>query len=238
MALPTEITCATFPEAAAAIAELLPAVLAREIAIYAIRRTGADILSDIVCEETSHFTLNELAAFGTTPADARASYALHYACVGGHLQVAQWLAATCDFTPAEVSGRGNYTLHCTCGFGRLDVAKWLVATFGISDIREDALWALRYAGMKGHLAVVQWLVATFDLSATDIRSDDNSALRSAGANGHLPVVEWLADTFGLTASDMRAGDNYILRRVYSNRGVAQWMKERFGIMEAELEWRR
>ena len=39
----TEITCTTFPEAAAVIAELFPAVLARVIAICAVRKTQANM---------------------------------------------------------------------------------------------------------------------------------------------------------------------------------------------------
>jgi ankyrin repeat protein len=82
---------------------------------------------------------------------------LHYACLKGHLDLAQWLhtaGASLDATDRA----GGAPLHYACSGGRLDVAQWLHSAGASLDATDRAgLAPLHYACSWGHLDVAQWL---------------------------------------------------------------------------------
>lgn len=164
----TEITCATFPAAAAIIAEQLPLVLARTTAIYAIRHAHTSMLWDIIEGGVGHFTPNEvLSELEITIAKARAhdSWALLYVCGHGDLALAKWIVATFGLTAA--------------------------------DVRANHYGALRYACYGGHLKIAEWLVAAFDITVAEVSTAAHNMLWHSRANGRREVAQWLEATFGL-----------------------------------------
>ncbi|MFA6165755.1 MAG: ankyrin repeat domain-containing protein [Gemmatimonadaceae bacterium] len=142
-------------------------------------------------------------------------WAFRWACRGGHLAVAAWLA--------DRGGGGDFntTLQWACELGQFDIIVWMSTRFGLSrdNVCSDNNRALQLACAGGHLAVARWLAQTFGLEAADAKSRDNLALHLACANGHLDVVQWLFATFGLTPreDDVRV-ENY-------SEAVTKWLRE-------------
>ena len=89
------------------------------------------------------------------------NYAFIYACMYGHLDVAQWLYTTFQRTFDDV--RDIIVFRLACSFGHLDVAKWLFTVFQLTaaDARSKDNLAFRLARTYGHQNVCYWLVATF-----------------------------------------------------------------------------
>ena len=171
-----QITCGTFPAAAAIIAEQFPAVLARVIGIYAIVQQAPpqagigderDMLDAIVRAGVNHFTAAEITNFGITPAVVRANsnWALRWACHQGSLANVQWLVTAFGLTAADARSGGNLALAAACA--------------------------------QGHLQVAQWLVSAFGLTAADVGANSNHALACARHFHHYHIVRWLEEAFGV-----------------------------------------
>src|SRR5581483_4710775 len=61
----------------------------------------------------------------------------HLACIGGHLNVAQWLFERFGLTAEDAKSSNNLAFLYACVNGRLSVAEWLVERFALTaeDVR-------------------------------------------------------------------------------------------------------
>ncbi len=83
-------------------------------------------------------------------------YAFRFACLNGHLQVAQWLL---EIEPdIDVSAKNEFAFQHTCENGHLGVAQWLWEVSNQTiDISADNEFAFQCACSNGHLQIAQWL---------------------------------------------------------------------------------
>mgnify|MGYP002134937976 CR=1 FL=1 len=155
----------------------------------------------------------------------RCCRALHEACAGGHLAVAQWLHRKLALTAADARSYDSHALYMACCGGHLNVIQWLHQTYGlnIDDVRASD--AFQGACAHGHLDVAQWLHATFALTANDVRTQSRAVrieraddgrtgiillrlgmpdplpmdipLQRASSGDHVAVVRWIQRTWGL-----------------------------------------
>ena len=98
---------------------------------------------------------------GLTAEQVRAdnNQALRWACMNGHLAVAQWLTDRFQLTTDDARAQNNGAFRGACGHGHLEMAQWLTDRFQLTaeDARADNNYALRWACWNRHLAVAQWL---------------------------------------------------------------------------------
>ena len=193
-------------------------------ALTAYRQRGLSSAQDVI--NHARATRAEVSELGIMAA----------ACLEGHLEVAQWLAAHFNLTAADARTHDNFALRHACAEGHLAIAQWLAAAFGLTaaDARARDNWALRFACFGGHLAMAQWLVAAFGLTAADARAHDNEALYHACVAGHLATAQWLAEVFGLGAADVGGPKLYLAAACASGYlDVARWLTGRFGLGPAD-----
>lgn len=128
------------------------------------------------------------------------------ACVGGHVDVARWLART---FPLQLEHLGSCVLN-VCTHGQLEAARWLCEELGVTMERERAYLALENACRKGHVDIARWLHETQGLDAVGpTRSSDRvhigKAFNETCEAGHMHVAQWLHTTYQLTPVDMANG---------------------------------
>ena len=81
--------------------------------------------------------------------------AFRWACLYGHLHVAQWLL---QIKPdINISADNEYAFRWACYYGHLHVAQWLLQQKPTINISINNEYAFRWACFKGHLDVCQWL---------------------------------------------------------------------------------
>lgn len=88
--------------------------------------------------------------------DARAfgNSALHYACAGGSLELARWIADQFNLTALDAYAVDNYALRQACRNGHPEVVRWLVGRFGAP---EDIATSIHMADTHGSPAIAKWL---------------------------------------------------------------------------------
>jgi hypothetical protein len=186
----------------------------------------------------TEFAKQWIATFRVTRDTVRADRAAAFvgACAGGHLDVAEWLAATFGLSgPAGcTAGERNVALRAACAAGRSLTARWLVDAFGMTA--DDARGADE--APLGRFVEAAAPLGRFD---ADERAeawpalDAVPAFAAACAGGHLDVAEWLAARFALNAADARASDGAAFRLACAggHLAVAKWLAARFALSAAD-----
>jgi hypothetical protein len=78
----------------------------------------------------------EFGKFTAEDARSRRNSALRTACIGNHLETAQWLTMHFGLTPEDARSEDNNALQWACKLDHLSVAQWLVDYFELTP--EDA----------------------------------------------------------------------------------------------------
>jgi len=114
---------------------------------------------------------------------------LHCACLGGHLDIAQWLHS--EGAPVDGAFSDGEPLHRACSEGHLGVAQWLQREGASVNATDDnGITPLHKACIYGRLEIAQWLHrAGASLNATD--KDGRTPLHLACAFGELETADWL-----------------------------------------------
>lgn len=144
------------------------------------------------------------------------------ACLGGHLDVAQWLLSIKP--DIDVSAWGESAFSNACSNGHLEVAQWLMSIKPSIDVSAENENAFRKACLGGHLEVARWLCFTYYVS---ISAENDLAFRGACSNGHLDVAQWLCNVGEYIdfKIDVEACDDMAFRHscVNNHLNVAQWL---------------
>lgn len=82
-------------------------------------------------------------------------YAFRFACVEGHLGVAQWLLSIKP--DINISANNEHAFKYTCFKGHLEVAQWLLSIKPDIDISVDNDVVFRFVCQTGDLVIAQWL---------------------------------------------------------------------------------
>ena len=121
--------------------------------------------------------------------DSSGLTALHYAAMGGHLEVARWLLQHTTLLTA-----GTTALHCAARFGHEAVVRAFLDEEPGLVFSRDARGAtpLHVAAFYGHVAAVRPLLGVRAADADDVvDAQKESALHKACAAGHPAVAEAL-----------------------------------------------
>ena len=134
---------------------------------------------------------------------------LQSACLGGHLDIAQWLHS--EGAPVDGAFSDGEPLHRACSEGHLDVAQWLQREGASVNATDDnGITPLHKACINGRLEIAQWLHrAGASLNTTD--KDGRTPLHLACVCGELETANWLCcagadatlkDTYGNTPAQL------------------------------------
>ena len=151
--------------------------------------------------------------------------ALEEACVGGHLDVVQWIFEFRPYTTDEFQSNVNIANAISCDYGHVAILKWLFTTYH-SQIN---FWAFCGACAHGHLDIVKWIASNKHYTKHDISTECYSAFRLACANGHLSIAKWLTAAFHITQEDARSRGEYVLYYACINGHLemAKWLVKTF-----------
>ncbi len=138
-------------------------------------------------------------ALDPAAANAEGMGAVHFAALGGNLEVIEWLSSL-GVSLSAATGSGMTALHLASMKGHLEVAQYLVALRGAADSAAAAAAASSAnSGEAGADAAAS--APLFDPKAGDARK--RTPLHLAVVGSHDAVVRWLLDTCG---ADPKAGD--------------------------------
>ena len=136
--------------------------------------------------------------YGLTPLDS--------ACIGGHLDICQFLVEHGADKEPERS-REDLIAHFSSSFsplrlaafnGHLEIVEYLVRS-GVDVRRDDSRFdgistsALYDAASRGHLPVVRFLFETCGADVEKRDSQGNTAVFTAASKGHLDVLKYLLE---------------------------------------------
>ena len=134
--------------------------------------------------------------------------AAKYACVGGKLNILEWLYEIGDELP--------YVFENACEFGRLNIAQW-IHSLNPDIAKSDAFkYGFKNACIKGHLNIAKWL---YELG---VNTSDTNIFINTCANGHLEVVQWL-HSIGFDISNTTS---FIESCKNGHLHIAQWLYDK------------
>ncbi len=119
---------------------------------------------------------------------------IHLACIGGSVELLEWLAEH-DADPHALSTYKMQPIHVAAENGRLDAVKWLVERGADCSVPVDDDWGtqpIHYASQNGRLDVVKWLVE----NGADLKSVTKFAVQPihyAAMGGRVELLAWFVE---------------------------------------------
>jgi hypothetical protein len=131
--------------------------------------------------------------------------AFRYACVFGHINIAQWLYGLDD--KPNIHADDDYAFRFVCLIGYINIAQWLYGLEDKPNIHALDDEAFRFTCSSGHINIAQWLYGLDD--KPNIHAKDDEAFRFACYFGHINIAQWL---YGLDYKpNIHAKDDYAFR---------------------------
>lgn len=117
--------------------------------------------------------------------------AFRWACLKGHLEVAQWLISVKPdiVISSHISSHDERVFRMSCHNGHLELAQWLLSVKPDINISANNEYAFCRACYNGHLKVAQWLLSV--KPDIDLSADNEYAFRWACIWGYLELAQWL-----------------------------------------------
>jgi hypothetical protein len=181
-------------------------------------------------------------------------------CVGGHLEVAQWLYQILRIDPPDVMPYHNGIFEDSCSNGHLNIAKWLKHSFNLNDVSVNVPFI--NCCRSGDLNMVKWLYQNYNIDLEDTchsqfydyisiehnhdhdhdmivepsRNTLELAFMFSCTNKHLDVAQWLYTS--ITKCHIRVIDciGTIFRYCCINDYfcVVQWLHQKFIINDPKI----
>ena len=109
---------------------------------------------------------------------------LLYACINGHLNIAQYLIREEHCNPSCENNDGKTPLHYACINGRLNIAQYLIREEHCNPSCEDNVdtTPLHYACLQGHAHIVQYLLSTGRVNPLTKKKYGDTALSYASSS--------------------------------------------------------
>jgi ankyrin repeat protein len=179
-----------------------------DISIFLVELCGADLDASIDCDEGRE-ALNEACSAGyldvikyvSNVVDFEAQddgglAPMHYASLGGHLDVVQYLVEE-HHVDISVEDNDRWTpLHFACLKGDLETVQYLVESndADCEAVEVDGWTPLHCAANKGNRDVVEYLLEDQEVNPdARIKGVEQNALHMAASEGHLDVVKYLIE---------------------------------------------
>ncbi len=123
---------------------------------------------------------------------------LHAACLGGDLEVVQFLMEKQSNPGCGTFTRDKYSntpIHLAALEGRLNVLEFCVVEKGCDPMVRGQFGRtpLHNASQEGHLAIVKYLINEHHVDPSCQDQDDNTPLHIASMSGHFEVVQFLVE---------------------------------------------
>lgn len=172
---------------------------------------------------TDHdLTESDLGAFNNS--------AFKFACVGGHLETAQWIAEKCKLTRATPCVRE--AMLTASGIGHLPMARWLATHYDLWPRDARAEKCLSVACMSGHLDMAKWLARHYQITRDDIVKDgEGFAIFAACHSGDLNTIKWLVTHYSITMEDLcqvpAVGGKTPYKTATEHADIREWLKKHF-----------
>lgn len=163
--------------------------------------------------------------------------AFKLACIGNHLNVAEWIL---DDIGLEIDDVGQHFIievwREEWNDNRLEITQWLCRRFYNTPLpavghQSDFNLLFQNVCARDHLDVATWLIRIVNILPHHARANDNEALRRACARGSIFTVIFLVNTFGLSSDDFAARKSEAFRHACENGHLetAQWIHTHFNI---------